>query len=75
MYPYRLASCDCLETFRNCLTALGEADSEATEVKRIFFDVLNMKCSRKEPLELCHEYSEWFDECKNSTLTSILKVD
>ena len=83
MYPYRLIDCDCTEAFKTCLDKViddtdGSSEGsreEAAEVRRMFFDVLDMKCSRLREYEICHEYGEWFAECKESTTMGIITVE
>ena len=76
VHPHRLMSCDCVDELRSCLGDLAAAgDSEAAEVSRLFFEVAQVKCSVKESVEACGELGgEWFDECKNATIVSVMRA-
>ena len=69
-------SCDCLDGLRSCLGDLiARGDSEAAEISRLFFEVAEVKCSVKEYVEACAELGgEWFDECKNATIVSVMRA-
>ena len=57
-----------MKKFRGCLDALiDEFDDDADtaeEVRRLFFDVLDMKCSRKKKFKVCEKFDEWFQGCE-----------
>ena len=73
VYPYNLFACDCMKSFKNCLKRVD--NEESREVARLFFDVVNMKCSKKVKKTTCKKYSKWFDQCLDEETTTKIVLD
>ena len=44
----------------------SDSSEESTEVFRLFFDVLDLKCYDLEKSVNCNHYSTWFDKCEDT---------
>lgn len=74
MYPFTLYSCLCADAFRSCLSSLKD-DDLARETERLFFDVLDMKCSVKTEYQVCEEFDrDDLLECKNGTVVKMISI-
>ena len=60
-FPYSLSDCECLQDLHQCLKTVN--DDQSKEVYHYFFDVVGMKCIRKDIRKFCGKYDQWFQEC------------